>query len=1191
LPSFGKFTPILPNIGKMPSARARVLKSNALARKKGTGFPKKRHESMSRRISDARPRAARFAAALLALACLLPVPAALAETVKVADCRRDSSIDAWSAPAVEFSRRIVDEVFRLAGVEAETVPCDGETLTANAEVIRSAFRTPALLEKYDFPLQPLGVMHYALYATEERAPEMLSTLITDWPRMKVAYSPAAQGRTPDREAYFEHAGLSPEFVEYPTGQEAEAALRRGEADVLFLYSPREARPKNLVEVVPIGMRNVYFAVRKDRPDLFKRLNEAWRNWYIDEIASYDRWREELMGTPPPARRVRLAAYQRGDLFSVSPDGIRSGSIEEWMRSLAVITGWDIDYVYGLYEESLDDVKNGRLDLVGGVGFTPERLDEFHFPHTPVGMLRVYLWARPNSPYQPGRPATWRGMRVGSLVGTFSGERVKELLASRPQDIELVEYPSNKALMDAYFSGEIDGCVNIETSELANEKALRIYASHPMYLVSRHGDDDLFLELERALDAICDDFPKYMRMISERHYGAHSELSELTVEEIEWLENRARDPAPVVVDFSPWPFPLRDGAGEPTGFPRALLEELTRKTGLAFELSEQTGIQTAEAKFMRGDVDFWIPYPARANPAFRAVKVFSLPVPRQTAELCGVDDPREEMEMVTRPGTPVELETIIGKIVSGIEPDRLQEMFLTATVARVVEREKRFLGMTTKELGELAVSVGVVVGALVLLYGAAMLVLLKKQARRAREEARRAEGEARRAEAETARAEKHAARAQEEARRAEVEAARAEGEARRAEGEAARAEELAQAKSRFLAMMSHELRTPLNAVIGFAEFLGRELEAHEGSEERRKEYVEGILTSATALLELINDILDLSKLESGAVDMRSGTCSPEAIARELPAIFGYRVAKSGVTLSVRRVSGPEVPQVVLARQGFRQILLNLVGNAAKFTTDGEIAVEYAWIPETRTLRVEIRDTGCGISEAKMAQLWDPFVQDIASRMTEGDAKTRGSGLGLPIVKRLVDNAGGTIRVESAPGRGTRFVVELPGLELSQVLTAPEDRPLQGLRASANPAKGARDWPGKVLVVDDMLLNRKVLSIHLEKLGVKEVRQAVNGKEALDILGEWLPDVVLTDMWMPEMDGQRLAERMRENPRYASVPIVVVTADVEAGTTHELKLFSAVMAKPVTGAKLSRVFLDLQAAAAAGKTAEGKETPPA
>ena len=1044
--------------------------------------------------------------AAVVLAALL----ASGEEVRVADCVRDSKLDFWAASDVEFCHRVMACVFTNSHVTPRYVEFgkDGLIDTPNVDVICSAFRTPELVQSYDFPLQPLGRMHYALYATPARAMSMMSTKITEWPRMRVGYSAVSQGQNNDRTDYFEHAKLSPEFIPYNTSERAVKALREGEVDVLFLYTPFSKRPSELVEIVPIGTRNVYFAVKKGRPDLLASLTKAYRDCYIDHVDKIDGWREELLGIPKPVNRVRVAAYQRGDLFSVTPDGESSGAFEVWMKSICGITHWTLDFVYGGYDESVEDVKKGRLDMIGGLGFDVSRRDAFLYPHTPIGMLRVYLWTHPkNKQYKPGVPSTWSGMRVGMLAGTVSAQRAKRQFGGEVSGVTYKEYATDREMLNAYFSGEVDACIDVEMPELANEIALHLYASHPMYICTSLARKDLFDQLEQALETVCDDFPKYMRMISEHHYGSRSEMAALTLKEAEWLSKRVKDKTPVYVDFSPWPFTIRDGKGRALGLAAMFQAEIARKTGLTILPQEQTGIMTAEAKFMRGETQLWIPYPASAKEAtYGATSVFALPVPQVVSEFYGAESDYLEFEMFAGKDTPPELVSILRKAVSGTDPTHLQEMFMSAAAERKVVH--KVFGMTREELTTVIGIVVVVILLIAALYGFYMMRLLRREADRANKAAKVAE-------------------------------------------------EHAQAKTRFLAMMSHELRTPLNAVIGFAEFLSR-----EGlDEERRSEYTDGILLSATALLELINDILDLSKLEAGAMKMRSGACDMRQLLGELPAIFGYRVRRHGVKLNIEMPPAREMPVVELAQQGMRQILINLVGNAAKFTDTGAITVSMGWKRDTNTLHLEVHDTGCGISEEKMKKLFDPFVQDIASRMKSSGGEVKGTGLGLPIVKRMVEAASGTITAHSELGKGTTFVIDIPGLVVNDSVSKIPRAAEETIKAT---------MPDRVLVVDDMSMNRKILGIHLSNLKVKDIRYAENGVQALEVMKEWVPDLVLSDMWMPQMDGTQLAEAMRKDRRLAEIPIVAVTADVDVGSTYDMSLFAKVIAKPVTTDKLRALF---------------------
>jgi len=447
----------------------------------------------------------------------------------------------------------------------------------------------------------------------------------------------------------------------------------------------------------------------------------------------------------------------------------------------------------------------------------------------------------------------------------------------------------------------------------------------------------------------------------------------------------------------------------------------------------------------------------------------------------------------------------------IDASYMQELFMKAAAERQVTH--KIFGMTKAELTHV---IAVVVSCAllgVLLFGSIMIALLVRQTKRANKAA-------------------------------------------------AIAEDHAQAKTRFLAMMSHELRTPLNAVIGFAEFMADP----SLDEVKRREYIDGILVSSNALLDLINDILDLSKLEAGAMGMRSGACDIASLLRELPAIFGYRVRRHGVKLRIDAPSPEQLPIVELAQQGVRQILINLVGNAAKFTEQGEIIIRARWDAAICNLHLEVSDTGCGISQEKMDHLFDPFIQDIRSRMQSSAGEITGTGLGLPIVKRMVDNAGGTVSVTSELGKGTTFVIDIPNLVVVQNISM----------APRSAERTIREvMPERVLVVDDMTMNRKILGIHLGNMKIKEVRYAEDGEKAIEVMKEWVPDLVLTDMWMPKMDGTQLAEAMRKDRRLAEIPVVAVTADVDVGSTYDMSLFAKVISKPVTGAKLKALFGEVAA----------------
>lgn len=360
-----------------------------------------------------------------------------------------------------------------------------------------------------------------------------------------------------------------------------------------------------------------------------------------------------------------------------------------------------------------------------------------------------------------------------------------------------------------------------------------------------------------------------------------------------------------------------------------------------------------------------------------------------------------------------------------------------------------------------------------------------------------------------------------------------------------------AKTNFLATISHEIRTPLNAVIGFSEFLAR-----PGlTEDDIREYAEGIQTSSDSLLSLLNDVLDLAKLESRQLGVFDGECDPSQVFAEVKSMFEFRCAEKGLHLTF---TIGEMPRVKLNGSCLRQIIFNIIGNAVKFTYSGGVSCKASAATEedgTVSLIIVIRDTGCGIPKERLGQIFDPFTQAADVRR---DKVYRSTGLGLPIVKRLVDAAGGTIDVDSDEGSGSSFVVRLPHLAVMGESTA-----RVGIKEAYEASAKATDITKlSVLIVDDVPLNLKVLFVHLKGLGITDVRSTDAAEEAVKLIEERKPDVVLTDMWMPEMNGEQLVTVLRQNPRLADVKVIAVTADAFAAETFDISVFDGLVTKPVT-----------------------------
>ena len=358
----------------------------------------------------------------------------------------------------------------------------------------------------------------------------------------------------------------------------------------------------------------------------------------------------------------------------------------------------------------------------------------------------------------------------------------------------------------------------------------------------------------------------------------------------------------------------------------------------------------------------------------------------------------------------------------------------------------------------------------------------------------------------------------------------------------RTEEANRLKSQFLANMSHEIRTPLNAILGYAQLLDGDSKL--SSEQRQS--VQTIATSGNHLLGLINDVLDLSKIESGREKLFPVDFDLAELMVELRTMFRLRCEQKGLAWEVetepggRRVHGDE--------NKLRQVLVNLLGNAVKFTEAGRVGFSLTVRPEDRYL-FEVFDTGPGIPEAQQAAIFEPFYQ------TDGGVRKGGTGLGLAIAHRHVQLMGGELGGESAPGSGTRFTFSL---------TLPPAREADRSESDAwsQVAHLASGCSVDALVVDDVAENRALLGRMLRRVGV-EVRLAENGLQAVARCGEGVPDIVFMDIRMADMSGQETRQRLIEAHGEGRMVMVAVSASV---LEHEHRSyleagFDAFIDKPV------------------------------
>ncbi len=339
-----------------------------------------------------------------------------------------------------------------------------------------------------------------------------------------------------------------------------------------------------------------------------------------------------------------------------------------------------------------------------------------------------------------------------------------------------------------------------------------------------------------------------------------------------------------------------------------------------------------------------------------------------------------------------------------------------------------------------------------------------------------------------------------------------------------AEESNRRKSRFLAHVNHELRTPLNVIVGYTQLL---LQNPHLPEAERWEYLEAIERSGIHLQQIIDDVLELSKIEAGHLELRHEPFSLRDTLEQLMMVFRGTAKEKGLALQLSVAA--DVPDARIGDSGkLAQVVVNLLGNALKFTERGRVAVTVQRGETAEQTIVEVEDTGPGIAAVELPNLFQPFVQTATGRQTG-----RGSGLGLAIVQQVTTQMGGTIHVASTVGQGTRFRVELP-LAIALPTTAV---------SLPQPEPALRSAIARALVADDCPSSRQLLRKWLESLGIA-VREAMHGREALALWETWQPQLILLDLQMPELDGYQTVAAIRQ--RQTSYPVVIaVSASTFAG----------------------------------------------
>ncbi len=376
-----------------------------------------------------------------------------------------------------------------------------------------------------------------------------------------------------------------------------------------------------------------------------------------------------------------------------------------------------------------------------------------------------------------------------------------------------------------------------------------------------------------------------------------------------------------------------------------------------------------------------------------------------------------------------------------------------------------------------------------------------------------------------------------------------------------AEKANQAKSEFLANMSHEIRTPMNAVLGFAELL-----KEKEQDPQKLHFIEHIHTGGKNLLSLINDILDLSKIEAGKFDLQYSSVSMKDLFYEIKTIFNQRILDKKLEFIVE-IGEDFYEALLLDVNRLRQILVNLINNSVKFTENGHISLTvYTHPPETESsnrvdLTIEVTDTGIGIAKGQHDKIFDAFEQV----KSQDNYKYDGTGLGLAITRRLVEMMNGEILLSSESGKGSTFRIILKDVEIVAL------KPSEQIVENVLNFDSIQFESASILIVDDIDYNREMLALFLETWTFKIIF-AENGREAVEQASKHHPDIITLDMRMPEIDGYKAITLLKQDEKLKNIPIIAITASALKQDEERLtKLCNGYLRKPLNRSDFVRELM--------------------
>ena len=881
------------------------------------------------------------------------------------------------------------------------------------------------------------------------------------------------------------------------------------------------------------------------------------------------------------RTVRVGWYE-GTYNTTGPDGRRRGYSYEYQQAVAAHTGWKYEYVEGSWAELMSMLKKGEIDLLGGISYAEERSDSMLFSELPMGEDKYYLYVDPaHTDISTSDLSTLNGKRIGMLPDSVPARMFHEWEKSHGVSAQQVDITGADDVRQKLQNHEIDGFILNESPQWERDNisaVLLIGGSYNYFAISKKRPD-LKEELDQAMQKFVKENPFYIEDLYKRYCSANS-LETLTDEEQNWLEQHGAVRIGYLKNDVGVSFADTE-SGETVGIINdyvSLASGCLGEQAIEFQL---TGFDSQEEELQalkdnRIDMIFHMnqnPYEAEQNDIILSNTVFEVNV----AVLTGVekfDENGENTVAVSRGNllgkwyisfnypswkireydTSAEVEKAVqsgeadcfvvkaGQSLKILADSKMRSVFLTksSTSCFAVTRENttlmNILNKTIQTLPDsrlssqfyvyenepgkvtlteyikdnlLVVSIGFI-GAVLVIVWIIVYLLIK-------------------------------------ARKAQIQAEKANA-----------------AKSDFLFNMSHDIRTPMNALLGYNELMKREL-----TDPKLLDYQEKMEQSGNLLLSIINNVLDMARIESGKVELDEDYVKIRDIYQGIYKIFQVEAEKKGIHLEMEYDVQHE--HVICDETKNREIFLNLISNAVKYTASGgRVTIRITELDCDRDdyvrIRTQVIDTGIGMSEEFLPSLFDAFARERNTTV----GKVAGTGLGMPIIKKYIDMMGGTIEAESKLGEGSKFTVTL------EYRIADKSYYEQDTEKSSDMDETDRINGKHVLLAEDNDLNAEIAEFILEDMGlmVDRVEDGVQCVARIEQKPAGTYDLILMDIQMPNMDGYKATQAIRRlaDKEKSGIPIIAMTANAfEEDRKKALeKGMNGHIAKPVDIEKMRKIL---------------------